>query len=286
MKSVEEKGKLETLKKGIKINSFTKKFGLDLSQKLFKDILAVFGGNMRMLITGGAAINPAVLDGFNNFGLIALQGFGLTECSPLAALNSTPGRRSASAGVVIPGMEIVAHDPDDNGIGELWIKSPSVMLGYYNMPEETAEILADGWFHTGDLGYVDKDSYVYITGRKKNVIIAKNGKNIFPEELEYHLSNIPYVSESMVYGTETESGEDIMLAAAVLPDADAMESACGKDWTTEQAEELLWKEIDKINAELPAWKMIKKLVVRTEEFEKSTTNKIKRHVESNKGATR
>ena len=156
------------------------------------------------------------------------------------------------------------------------------MLGYYNMPEETAKVIKDGWFYTGDQGYIDDEKFIYITGRKKNVIIASNGKNVFPEELEYLLSKIPYVSESMVWGADNERNGDITIVAAIRPDMEEVEAVIGKNPDEEAVKKLLWEEVDKVNAELPLFKKIRNIAVRNEEFEKNTSKKIKRFVESNK----
>ena len=195
MKNVRKQGKEGLVKKVMAVNKVTKKFGLDINKKLLKDILKVFGGRMRVLISGGAAIDPAILQFFNDLGFIAVQGYGLTECAPMAALNPDTHKnmRNDSVGHLLPGMEVKIEDKDEEGVGEICLKGSNVMMGYYNMPEETAKVIKDGWFHTGDLGYVDDENFIYITGRKKNVIITRNGKNVFPEELEYYLGKVPYV---------------------------------------------------------------------------------------------
>ncbi|MCI6012312.1 MAG: AMP-binding protein [Firmicutes bacterium] len=287
MKSIRKSGKEKLVKKVMAANRLTSKVGLDLNRKLLKDIYAVFGGRMRVLISGGAAIDPAILQFFNDLGFIAVQGYGLTECAPMAALN--PDRRkemrNSSAGHLLPGMEVKILDPDEEGNGEICLKGPNVMLGYYHMEDETAKVLQDGWFHTGDLGHVDEENFIYITGRKKNVIIASNGKNVFPEELEYLLSKIPYVAESMVWSNaEAGSSNDTFIAATIKPDMEEVESALGKEKAADPAEveKLLWKEVDRLNETLPLYKKIKKVNVRREDFEKTTGKKIKRFVESNK----
>lgn len=282
MKNIRKQGKEGLVKKVMVLNKVTKKVGLDLNKKLLKDILKVFGGRMRVLISGGAAIDPAILQFFNDLGFIAVQGYGLSECAPMGALNPDQHKymRNASVGHILPGMDVKIVDKDEDGIGEICLKGDNVMLGYYNNPEETAKVIKDGWFYTGDQGYIDDEKFIYITGRKKNVIIASNGKNVFPEELEYLLSKIPYVTESMVWGAE-EKG-DIVIVAAIRPDMEEVEAVLGKDCDEEAVKKLLWDEVDKINAELPMFKKIRKIAVRNEEFEKNTSKKIKRFVESNK----
>ena len=286
MKNVRKQGKEGLVRKVLALNKVTKKVGLDLNKLLLKDILKVFGGRMRVLISGGAAIDPAILQFFNDLGFISVQGYGLTECAPMAALNPDRHKymRNSSVGHLLPGMEVKIEDKNEDGIGEICVKGPNVMLGYYNMPEETAKVIKDGWFHTGDLGYVDDEEFIYITGRKKNVIITANGKNVFPEELEYYLGRSTMVSESMVWAQEDESGQDTVIVATIKPDMEEVEAAIGKDAAGDdaQVEKLLWTEVDKINENLPFFKKIKKINVRREEFEKTTGKKIKRFVESNK----
>lgn len=286
MKNVRKRGKEGLVRKVLAINKVTKKIGLDLNKLLLKDILKVFGGRMRVLISGGAAIDPAILQFFNDLGFIAVQGYGLTECAPMAALNPDQHKnmRNSSVGHLLPGMEVKIEDKNEDGIGEICVKGPNVMMGYYNMPEETAKVIQDGWFHTGDLGYVDDKDFIYITGRKKNVIITANGKNVFPEELEYYLGRSNLVSESMVWAQEDEAGQDTVIVATIKPDMEEVEAIIGKEAAsdTAQVEKFLWAEVDKINEDLPFFKKIKKVTVRREEFEKTTGKKIKRFVESNK----
>ncbi len=280
-------GKAETLRKMMNLNRKLKKVGIDISGVYNKQIMALFGGRLRMLISGGAAISPHVLEDVNDWGVTALQGYGLTECAPMCALNPDKNAKSDSLGYIPPGMEFKVHEADsETGIGELCVKGGNVMLGYYKNPEATAEVLRDGWFHTGDLGFIDKDGYIHLTGRKKNVIITANGKNIYPEELEFLLSQIPLVTESMVWGFN-ESGKDTSIVATVrLDEEELAESNGGKalsDFTDEELEALLWKEVDQINQDLPVWKKIKRLVVKRDEFDKTTGKKIKRYVDANKG---
>ncbi|MGN0659808.1 MAG: AMP-dependent synthetase/ligase [Emergencia sp.] len=286
-KNVREKGKEATLKRLLAVSRRTKRIGLDISRPFTKEILDVFGGRLRVLISGGAAINPEILQFFNDLGIIAVQGYGLTECAPMAALNPDVQKdmRNESVGHVMPGMEVKIIDRDEDGIGEICIRGANVMLGYYNNPEATAEVIRDGWFHTGDLGYVDEENFIYITGRKKNVIITKNGKNVFPEELEYRLSTIPYIAESMVWGAEGEDGtNDTTIIATVTVSAEDIIEKLGENYTEEEARDLIWEEVDKVNEELPYYKKIKHVRIRKADFDKTTGKKIKRFVESNKDA--
>lgn len=282
-KNIRKQGKEKAVRKILTLNKTTSKVGINLNKMLLKDILQVFGGNMEMIIAGGAAIDPQILQFFRDLGIMAVQGYGLTECAPMAALNQDQQPRNDSVGHVLPGVEVKIVDKNEDGVGEICLKGPNVMMGYYNMPEETAKVLVDGWFHTGDLGYLD-GPYIYITGRKKNVIITKNGKNVFPEELEYYLGKVSLVSESMVWASRDESGQDDLIVATIKPDMEEVEAAIGKDAAEDpaQVEKLMWSAVDKINEGLPFFKKIKKINIRKDEFEKTTGKKIKRFVEANK----
>ena len=278
-----KKGKEDALKKAISINKKTKKIGIDIGGIAFKEIRALFGGRMRMMICGGAAINPEVLEGLTAFGPTALQGYGLTEASPIGALNPDTKPNSGSIGRKLPGCDIKIVNTGEDGIGEICLKGDNIMLGYYNRPELTEEVMKNGWFYTGDLGYMDDSGYVYLTGRKKNVIITKNGKNVYPEELEYRLSNIPLVQESMVWSKPSEDGEDMVIVASIIVNSEALSEKFGeRELGDEEIERELWKEVDKINLEVPYFKRIKAITLRKEEFEKNSSKKIKRFAEGNK----
>lgn len=274
-------GSSKKLEKVIEINNITKKVGLDISKKLLKKVRLVFGGKMRLLISGGAAIDPEVLKGLKAFGFNALQGYGLTECSPIVAANPDWKPKDNSAGLALPGVEVRINDPNEEGVGEIVTRSDSVMLGYYKNKEATDAVLKDGWFYTGDLGYLDKEGYVYITGRKKNVIITKNGKNIFPEELEFYLSRSLFVEESLVWGKDSEESGETLVYAQIKPNQEEVKTALGEDYSEDQIKELLQAEVDKINKNLPFYKKIRRISIRKEEFAKTTTKKIKRYIELN-----
>jgi long-subunit acyl-CoA synthetase (AMP-forming) len=281
--NVRKQGKEKLLRRVIAVNNKTKKIGIDLGKIFFKDITAVFGGRLREMICGGAAIDPAILEGIKDFGINAVQGYGLTECAPICALNPDRDARSDSAGYLIPGFEGKIDSPDpETGIGEICVKGDNVMLGYYNNREATDEVLKDGWFHTGDYGYIDKDNFVYITGRKKNVIITKTGKNVFPEELEYLLSRSDVIAESMVWESEGEVSEDTTIAATVKADEAAAKELLGGAIDEKALGKLLWAEVDKVNADLPYYKKIKKVFLRKEDFDVTTSKKIKRFVTENR----
>ena len=278
-----KQGKEKLLKRIVKINRRTKKIGIDIGKIFFKPIREMMGGNMRLFIAGGAAINPEIIDGFNDFGVNMVQGYGLTETSPICALNPIRGGKSEGAGYLVPGFyaKSVEVNPE-TGIGELCIKGDHVFIGYYNNPEATAEVMEDGWFHTGDLGFVDPEGFVHVTGRKKSVIITKNGKNVHPEELEYLLSTSPVFGEAMVFEAESGLNDDTIIAVVVMANQEGVEEILGADASDEAIGKLFWEEIDKINANLPIFKKIRKVYLRKEPFDATTSRKIKRHVESNK----
>ncbi|MCQ2547824.1 MAG: AMP-binding protein [Clostridia bacterium] len=281
-KNIRAQGKEDKINKALKICRTASKLGIHLEKKFFKDIHNVFGGRMHVLIVGGAAINPDILKFFREVGILALQGYGLTECAPMGALSPDWAPKDASVGRKFPGTDIKIDNPGPDGIGEILLKGGNVMLGYYKNPEATAEVIKDGWYYTGDLGYLDSEDYLFITGRKKNVIITKNGKNVFPEELEYYLSNVPYVAESMVWGDSAKDGEDITIVASIYPDSEEVALKLGKDYEKADVEKLLWEEVDKINAENPFFKKIKRIIVRDKELDKNYSNKVKRYSEENR----
>lgn len=282
--NAKKSGKANTLKKVIAINKKTKKIGIDLAPVFFKQIRALFGGRMKVLICGGAAIDPEVLQGIRDFGVNAVQGYGLTECAPICALNPDKYPKNDAAGYPPPGFSLKIHEPDpETGIGEICAAGGNIMLGYYNNPEATSAVLREGWFHTGDLGYLDKDNFVHITGRIKNVIITKNGKNVYPEEIENYLGKIPYVQECFVWGKDSEETGETLIFASIRADYDEVKEALGENYSDEDVAALIWKEIDVLNTQLPFFKRIKKIDIRKEEFEKTTGKKIKRFVDSNKG---
>ena len=264
------------------------RFKVKLPKKVTKDIEAVFGGRMHTLISGGAPIDGAILDSFCNIGFNAIQGYGLSECSPIVALNPAKRKfmKNASAGHLMPFTECKILDADSNGIGEICFRGPQIMMGYYKDPENTKAVIdEEGWFHTGDVGYLDRDNYVFITGRKKNVIIASNGKNVFPEELESYLLALPLVDECMVWGGELDPNSPFNgIHATVRLNKEELERKLGADYTPEQAEALIDAEVDKINDSMPRFKRIAHVIVREREFDKTTSMKIRRFVEDNKRA--
>ena len=282
-KNARKSGKEKALKNALRINRITKKVGIDLGAKLFKDIRDVFGGRMKTLICGGAKIDPQILDGLREFGFNTLQGYGLTEAAPMGAFNPQDAPNSRSVGVPFPGQDIKTINNNEEGIGEICIKGPNIMLGYFDDPEETAKVLdEDGWFHTGDLGYVDIDGYAYLTGRAKNVIITKNGKNVYPEEIEYQLNLIDFVQESFVFEDAKTRGDDTMIVASIKIDPEEMAEVLGEDYTDEDVKKELWKEVDKINDEAPGYRQIRKVILRKSDFIHNTSSKLMRMIEENK----
>ena len=235
------------------------------------------GGRIRVFIVGAAAINPTIIEDFDAMGLRTLQGYGLTECSPLVAGNTDYFSKSDSCGLPIPNVEYKIDNPNDEGVGEIIVKGPNVMLGYYNNEKETKKVLVNGWFHTGDLGKIDLDGYLYITGRCKSVIVTKNGKNIYPEEVEYYLNDNPLISESLVSGIQKADDDETYVNAQIFPNIEAMkETLKGSVPTKEEIFKMVSDVVQSVNSKLPNYKHIKSFIIREEEFEKTTTKKIKR----------
>ena len=278
MKGIEKKGKLETVKKGIKISNFLLKFGIDIRRKLFKEIHETIGEKARLFVAGGAALDPEAEKGFNDLGFTMYQGYGLTESSPVIAAEDDKYRRLGSIGKAFPSLDVKIEDPNEEGVGELLAKGPSIMLGYYNNEEATKETLTeDGWLHTGDLARIDKDGYIFISGRKKFVIVLKNGKNIYPEELETLVNKIEGIKESFVYGRPEDDG-DYKICAKIVYDSELVETIFGtKD--EEKLKELIWQEVKKVNKTMPAYKYIREITITDKELIKTTTQKIKRFEE-------
>jgi len=271
-------GSDEKLKKGIKISNLFRKFGIDITKTLFAPIHESLGGNIRLLISGAAGIDPKVAKGFRDFGILFIQGYGLTECSPIVALNRDVDFKDNAAGLPLPGLEVKIDEPNSDGIGEIVVKGESVMLGYYENNEATEKVLIDGWFYTGDLGYLDEDGFVHITGRKKNVIVTKNGKNIYPEEIESLLAKSPYILESLVFGKQDEDSDETIVTATIVPDMEAIKNEYeGREPSIEEIRNIIQKEIKLVNQGLVLYKRIKDFNIRMEEFAKTTSRKIKRY---------
>ena len=279
MAQVEKQGKTKLIKFARKLSKFLLKFKIDIRRKLFKQILDQLGGSIRFVVSGAAALDKEVASALNDFGILTVQGYGLTETSPVASAENEYTIKSGSIGYPIPGVEIKIDNPDECGIGELAIKGPNVMLGYYEMPEETAKVIKDGWFYTGDLGYKDKEGHIFITGRQKNVIVLKNGKNIYPEEIEALIVKHPYVSEVMAFGKEKD--DDLVLSVKIVYDEEYVKQNY-PDMSEEDFRKIVWNDIKEINKTLPQYKYIKNLVLTNEPMVKTTTAKIKRFEEIKK----
>ena len=277
-KGIEEKGKTKLVNNMTKICNSLLKVGIDIRRKVFKEVLDNLGGKIRLLIAGGAAMSRDAIQGFLDLGINLLQGYGLTETSPVVAGENDKFKRCGSVGFPLPGIDVKIVNPNNEGIGEIAVKAPTVMLGYVDNPEATAEVLKDDWFYTGDLGYFDKDGFLFITGRKKDVIVLKNGKNIFPEELEILINKLPYVSESMVFGRPCEDG-DYKISAKIVynPEVTAdMFPNISKD----ELHDKIWNDIkEEVNHKMPAYKYIREIILTEKPLIKTTTQKVKRHEE-------
>ncbi len=262
---------------GLQISGLLRKVGIDRRRQLFAPIHESFGGHLRLLISGGAAIDPAIIQGMRNFGIESLQGYGLTECAPILALNRDVDYRDTAAGLPLPGVTVKIIDPDENGIGEIAGRGPNVMMGYYENEEATRQAIdAEGFFHTGDLGYLDKDGFVIITGRKKNVIIAKNGKNIFPEEIEFKLLQHDLIAECLVSGRPDETGETI-IHAEIFPSEERVRELFGEaSLDSAEVRAALDQIVRSVNHSLMTYKYIRVFDIRTSEFVKTSSKKIKR----------
>ena len=276
MQEIEKQGKTKKVKFAMKISNFLLKFGIDIRRKIFKDVLNNLGGNLRFVVSGAAAIDKNVAKDFNAFGILTVQGYGLTETSPVLCAENAKSIRYGSVGFPVCNVEVKIDNPNEKGIGEVIAKGPNVMAGYYENEEATNETLIDGWFHSGDLGYIDKDGYVFITGRKKNVIVLKNGKNVYPEELEVLINNLTYVEESMVFGMPKD--DDLVLSAKIVYNKDYIKDTY-PNITKEELEKIIWEDIKAINKTLTNYKHIKNIIITDEPMIKTTTAKIKRFQE-------
>ena len=273
---IEKQKKTKKVNFAIKLCKFLLKFNIDIRRTIFKEIHESLGGHLRFLVSGAAGLDKKVEDDFNAFGIETVQGYGLTETAPVLCAENIKRQRYGSIGVPLCNVDMKIDNPDKDGIGEVVAKGPNLMLGYYEDKAATDEVIIDGWFHTGDLGYQDEDGYFYITGRKKNVIVLKNGKNIFPEELELLVGKLPYVKENMVFGWPDNDG-DLVVSAKIVYDTDYF-----KNRKKEEIEKIIWEDIKEIDATLPKYKHIKKIVVTDKEMIKTTTAKVKRFKEIEK----
>lgn len=263
------------------IAAWLEAFGAEkVRRKIFAEIHEKFGGAIRLFIAGGAAPDPQVSKGLRSFGFKILQGYGLTETSPILTVNREFNFKDEAAGLPLPSVQLKIANPDANGHGEILAKGPSVMPGYYKNESATREVMHDGWFSTGDIGYFDKDGFLHINGRKKNVIVARNGENVYPEELEDKVNKIPFVLESVIYGGKDEKNDE-EIRVMIVPNAETFIEYAEKnrvDVTTQLIEKVINEEIRALNKELPGHQQIKNVTIRDKEFEKTTTQKIKRYL--------
>ncbi len=269
--AAKEGGKEKGLKFLICVSNALRKIGIDKRRQLFKTIHDSFGGELKTLICGGAPVRSELGDFFDSIGIFLMNGYGITECSPLISVNREGYNDCRTVGFVLPCLDIKFDSVTDEGIGEICVKGDNVMLGYYKRPDLTDEVLKDGWFSTGDYGMLDKMGRLKITGRKKNIIVLTNGKNIYPEELEEKIGNIDYIKENVVYALLDEHGAEDALCSEVFLDKDLIEGV-------ENIEEKLRKDIDLALSDLPRYKQISKIKIREKEFVKNSSNKIKRNL--------
>lgn len=275
-KGIEKQGKTKTVERAKKLANFLLKFHIDIRRKLFKDVITQMGGQLKYIISGGAPLSPAVSKGFTDLGIEIYQGYGLTETSPVLAAENKGHIRAGSIGRPLPAVQVEFRDKDEDGMGELCAKAPNVMLGYYNNDELTKEVIEDGWFHTGDLGYMDKDGYIFLTGRKKDMIVLKNGKKAFPEEIEILLNKIPGVMDSFVFGEPIDGDwTDLRIAVQVQYSAKEIEELYGVN-TPEGIRDSIWEKIKEVNQTIPHYKRVTDLYLTEEPFIKTTSLKIKR----------
>jgi long-chain acyl-CoA synthetase len=265
----------------VKVTNLFNSVGLkNIKKKIFAELHEKFGGAVRIFIAGGAAPDPLVAKGLREFGFNFIQGYGLTETAPILTLNQLDNFKDDAAGIPLSSVEIKINEPDENGSGEVWAKGPNVMLGYYKNEEATKNTFHESWFKTGDIGYIDGDGFLHINGRKKNVIISRSGKNIFPEEIEDILNRSYFIKESLIFG-EKDLRQDEIIAAQIVPDAEAfIEYAEVKNVkiSSELINKIISEEVEKTNKQLAQFKHIRKFYVREQEFEKTTTQKIKRYL--------
>ena len=278
---IRKQGKEKTFERGVRISRLLRRVGIDVRRRLFKDVLKELGGELRMVVSGASALDGAVIRGYQDLGVEVVQGYGMTESAPVIAAENLFNRTPGSIGLGLPGMDVQIANPNEEGVGEIIVRSPSVMLGYFEEEEETAKVLKDGWLYTGDLAYLDEQGYIHITGRSKNVIVLKNGKNVYPEEIETILAELPYVKENIVFGEVRREGaddKDQVLVAKIVYDEDVMKDKYGAE-TIEQIREVVDQDIDRINQDMPKYKHVHRFLVQKEEMVKTTTGKVKRYAE-------
>ena len=270
----------------IHVTNALKVVGVDIKRKVFNEIYENLGGRLRIIVSAAAPIDAKIGKWVEDIGILFLQGYGLTETAPIAALTPDFETKVGSAGKAVVGAKLRIDHPNENGEGEVLICSKTLMLGYYEDEEATKEAIfeenGERWFHSGDIGYMDNDGFLYITGRSKNVIVTQNGKNIYPEEIELMLLKHPEIKECMVYGKEVEGEKELIITAKVIPNYEVIEEKYGKDLNDEEVYKIIWDKVKEVNKELTSYKAIKKLEIKHGDFVKTTTMKIKRFEEIKK----
>lgn len=282
MKEVEKQGKTGLINFMIKVSNFLLHFHIDIRKKVFKQLFDALGGNMRFIISGGAPLDKKVAKWFNNIGIHLVQGYGLTETSPVIAAETDTFIRPGSVGLVMNSLDVKINNKDSNGIGEIIVKGPNVMMGYYKNEEQTASVLKDGWFYTGDLGYLDEDGCLFITGRQKDLIVLKNGKKVFPDELEMLINRLDEVEECFVFGMPDKADNNNVKVSVKVVYNESTVKEKYPNFTDQQLYEIIWNKIKEINKTLPMYKYIKHLILTKDPLIKTTTNKVKRNEELKK----
>ena len=278
-KEIAKQNKTKLIEFAKALSNVLLKLHIDIRRKLFKQVIDGLGGEMRFVISGGAPLDKRTEKGFNDLGIKMVQGYGLTETSPVIAAENFKQVKYGSVGIPLKDVQVEIVNKDDKGIGEIRIKGPNVMLGYYENEEATKEVLKDGWFYTGDLGYIDKKGFLFITGRQKDMIVLKNGKKVFPEELETLVNRIYEIEESFVFGMPEEDDKSkIKVAIKVVYNKDKVKEKYG-DISEDDLYKNIWNQIKEVNKTLPPYKYIKHMILTDKPLIKTTTQKIKRKEE-------
>ena len=279
-KAINDSGKKNLIKRMTTFSHFLLKLKIDMRKQIFKPVLKQFDEYLRVVLYGAAPMDKETIEWYNDLGIELIQGYGLTESSPVLTAESSDKKRAGSIGIPLNNVEIKIENADKQGVGEIIAKGPNIMLGYYKNEEETNKALRDGWLYTGDYGYIDEDGFVFITGRKNDIIVLRNGKNVYPQEIEFLINKLPYVDESIVYSRD-KSNTDTLLCAKIVYNRENIENKFGKRGK-EEYRELIWEDIKNINKGLPTYKHIKEIFITEEPLERTTTQKVKRYKELSK----